>query len=193
MKNISLLLLLAIAFTFPACLSIPNPNGIDDNAFDYGEFCDDLNGGDFSVKIDGKNWSTACVEASYTETITDTYSQKYLFLYAYNGDGTYFAGSDIEMLWVVWSEVTSGGETESSQGAVFYDGFINYQQLATNPNYEAEEFNAYTSDDEDENNSLVITSTTSDKVKGNLTFELIEEDTGAAITLSGNFSANITE
>lgn len=191
MKNYTFLFLLAIVFTFPACLTVPTP--VDDNAFDYDDFCDDLNGGDLTVKIDGQNWSTACVEASYTESITDDYTQKILYLYAYNGAGTYFAGSDVEMLWVVWTEVSTDTETERSQGAVFYDGFINYQQLAANPEAAEEEIKSYVSDDDNESNSINITSSTSNKVNGNLFFELTEEDTGAVITLTGDFSANITE
>lgn len=191
MKNFTILLLLAVAFTFPACLSVPNP--ADDNVFDYGEFCNDLEGGNITVNIDGQNWSTSCIQATYTETTTDTYSQKLLYLYAYNGEGTYFSGADIEMLWVVWAETTSDGVTEITKGATFYDGFINYQQVLANPDYEAEEFNAYSSDDENEDDVLVITSTTSTKVNGNMTFELTEEDSGAKINLSGDFSANITE
>jgi hypothetical protein len=194
MKTMKLNLLTLFAISLLFTTSCKKDNDLNnDGEPDYSELCGDFDGGDFNVSIDGQDWSTSCVQAVYTETITVDYEQKFLYVYAYNYDGVYFSDTDIEVAYVIWIETTVGDETTISKGAVFYRGFYDYSQLLNNPDYEVEDLVVYSSDEDSMDDIINITDLNSNTVTGNINFKLFEEDTNAEVTMSGSFMANIVE
>lgn len=193
MKAISSILLLGL-LSFLSMSSCTNADPLEtERQAEYAEICEGLSGGDFDIDVEGKDWSTECVHAAYTETITASYSQKILYLYAYNFNGTYFSDTDIEVAVIVWAETTVNGETTIDQAAAFYRGLYDYSQAINNPDYELEEVLTYSSDEDNMDDMLTITALNENTISGNLNFELLEEDSGEAINMSGSFTANIVQ
>lgn len=190
-----LLFLLLSLFIAVGCNNDNNlGNDLDNNGQDdYSEFCGDLSGGNFNVSIDGSDWSTNCLQAVYSESITANYEQKLLYIYAYNHAFTYFTDTDIEVAVVIWIETTIDGETTTAKSAAFYNGFYDYSQAINNPDYELEEFSAYLSNEDSIDDIFNITGITSDEVSGNMSFKLFEEETNEEVTMSGSFTANIVQ
>lgn len=160
---------------------------------EYETFCGDVAGGNIDISVDNNNWTTSCVQAINSETITNAYEQKILYVYAYNYGITFFTDTDIEVAWVVWVETTIDGETTVEKTATFYKGFYDYSRALVDPDYSVEDISVYTSDSESMEDSFDITSWDENSVSGNLDFRLYEENTNEQIRISGNFTANIVE
>ncbi|MFT4667704.1 MAG: hypothetical protein ACI9XB_004677 [Gammaproteobacteria bacterium] len=197
MKNIILFLFLVFILSVNSCFKEDDLLSGQENE-EWAELCSDFDGGSIDLKINGKDWSSGCVQATYSETISDYDDSelRFLFVYAYNHDITFSDNTDIELVYFIWTESKSaGGETEVTNQAFYYDGFYDYQQAASDPNYELEELNIYFSDEYDTDNNMVnVTQTTDSEVKGNVSFTLLDEESETeTLTITGNFTATITE
>jgi len=193
MKAISSILLFSmlLLLSFSSCTKDDELN--DSRQSEYNEICEDFTGGDFDVSLEGKDWSTTCVSAVYSETISGNDEQRFLYLYAYNFDGTYFSDTDIELAFIYLIETTIDGVTSTEKVAAFYRGFYDYSQAISNPDYDVEDLVVYVSEDGSMDDFINITEVTQNTVSGNLTFKLFEEENGEEVTMSGNFTANIEE
>ena len=183
MKNVIFFLLLITAFFLsPSCTKDPvEPQP------EWVKYCENVSGGNLDLKIDGKDWKSGCVQSVYTESIDSSFSQKTLWVYAYNYGATFLDNSEVELFYLLYSEITANGNTEISSTAVFVDGFYN---LIANPNA-VFEGKSYASN-ESLTDNINITQLTSSLAKGTLNFTLFnEEDSTEDITITGSFSANI--
>ena len=183
MKRVTFFLLLTIAFFFsPSCKKDavePQPEWV--------KYCQNVSGGNLDLKIDGKDWKSGCVQSVYSESIDSSFSQKFLWVYAYNYGATFYDNSEVEFFYLLYSEITVNGNTEVSSAAVFVDGFYN---LIANPNATFEG-KSYVSN-ESSTDHINITQLTSSLAKGTLNFTLFnEENSTDEIAIAGSFSANI--
>lgn len=182
----SIAVLLFTVLNFSTCTN-QDPEPTDE----WVAYCENLAGGNVSLQIEGKNWETNCVQSYYVETISTDYEFRYVWIWGYNYDLTYTADTEIDMVWILWTETISGGQTESSYEMLYYDGFFDYTEAISNPDYEGEDIRVFSSDGEGGSDNLTITQRTSDFVKGTLDFDLYEADTNEKLSVSGSFEAVI--
>ncbi|MFK7809890.1 MAG: hypothetical protein AB8F74_18945, partial [Saprospiraceae bacterium] len=187
----------AIIFCFSSCINKEDPLGVDDEySEEWAEFCDELEGGEIDLEIEGTDWSTTCAQAAYVESVTDEYSFRYVYIYSYNHLNTFRSSSEIEYVYLVWTEVEQNGEVERTATAIYYDAFFDYQRAINDPDYEIEDVNIFSSEHTNTtaSNLMNISQIENDEVKGTVNFVLQKEDSpNETITITGSFKASLIE
>lgn len=188
MKNsIFLTALIGLAFFFSGC----QPEPVLPPGSEYGIFCEDLNLGRVSFEFKGKNWESNCLIPSTAEVQNSEGSFRYFTIIAYDFDGNFYLGADVEIFTLTYSESIENGITTIETTAGFYESFYDTDLAANDPDYETE--GRSFSSDEDEKGQVQITNFTAEKAVGTFEFDLFEEDSGEKITAKGSFDVRFEE
>lgn len=180
------LLFIVALFLFSAC----QKNPVEVVALSQHDIlCEGSSEGEINLDIENTNWKSSCVIPSYYENSSPHY--KVLTLYTYNNGLLYFGNSDFEYFALAYSEVEEDGQIIKSISASFVDGAFDYVKADNDPEYEFAG-KVYATYEEDLTiNQFNFTKISSNKVEGNFSLTLYEEESKEGLKVSGSFSTKI--